>query len=119
MPDFFRLEDADYHCRWFTPIVDPKYEGMIRAAKALLLAKGTAEKYADHHVDLFHHDNVIVFQLACVTFKDSLAKCHFIPWKDKRLQSGWGLILHRSWESTLPTRSTTNTQDHLEDAIQG
>ena len=64
-----------------------------------LLAEYEAGKYAYRHVNSFQRDDAIVFWLACVAFKESPGKYHFIPRKGKRLQSGH--------ELTLPARDSS------------
>lgn len=39
MPDFFKFEESDYQCCRFAPIMDPEYNGMVRAAPPPLLAE--------------------------------------------------------------------------------
>ena len=88
MPDFFRFEESDYHCRRMAPIADPLYENTVRGANESLLAEYESGKYADRRSDSFRRDDAIVFALARIAFKDSPGECHFVPRKGKRLQSG-------------------------------
>lgn len=88
MPELFKFEESNYQCHRFAPIMDPEYKGAVWAALPLLLAKYEAGKYVDRRANSFWCDDTIVFQLACVAFKDSPGECHFIPQKGKRLQSG-------------------------------
>ena len=64
MPDFFRFEQSDYHCRQMAPIVDPTYENTVRAAKESLLVEYESGKYADRNPNSFRRDDTIVFALA-------------------------------------------------------
>ena len=88
MPDFFRFEESDYHCHRMAPIIDPMFENTVCGANESLLANNESGKYADRHSDSFRHDDVIVFALAQLSFKDSPGECHFVPRKGRRLQSG-------------------------------
>ena len=88
MPDFFWFEELDYHCRRMAPIVDPDYEDTVCTAPEGLLVEYESHKYTDRRSDTFCRDDVIVFALAQIAFKDSPGKCHFVPRNGKHLQSG-------------------------------
>jgi len=72
---------------------------------------------ADCQSDVFHHDDTIVFHLACIEFADSPGEVYFIPRKGKVQQSG-----HQSYFSCkgqFVGNNTAHREGHLaRDVIQ-
>jgi hypothetical protein len=60
----------------------------LRYSDKKVLAEWESGLQANHRSDVFHRDDAIVFQLACIAFADSPGEVHFIPRKGNVQQSG-------------------------------
>ncbi len=85
--DFFKFEEADYMCWYFTSIVPANDEIHIWCDDPKVRADWENGIHSACQSNTFRCNDAIVLQLDCVAFVNSPGKIHFIPKRGKILQS--------------------------------